>query len=48
MGSGGVTYSWDPAATLDDPNIATPIATPTDTTLYFITVTDTNGLHQHG
>jgi len=41
--TGGVTYSWAPAATLDDPNIASPMATPTTTTLYIVTATDANG-----
>lgn len=39
----GWTYSWSPANTLSNPNIANPIATPTDTTTYVVTVTDPNG-----
>ncbi|MEI9959271.1 MAG: gliding motility-associated C-terminal domain-containing protein [Ferruginibacter sp.] len=39
--SGGTTYSWMPAATLDNPNIATPVATPTaPITKYYVTVTN--------
>jgi len=38
---GGASYSWLPAATLDNPAIATPVATPTTTTTY--TVIGTGG-----
>ncbi|MEO6675601.1 MAG: PKD domain-containing protein, partial [Ginsengibacter sp.] len=41
--SGGVTYLWTPALTLDNPNIANPVATPTDTTAYYIKVTNAAG-----
>ncbi|HEY8402384.1 MAG TPA: hypothetical protein VIK89_14045, partial [Cytophagaceae bacterium] len=41
--SGGVTYSWSPAATLSNPNIANPVANPTVTTTYTVTVTDASG-----
>lgn len=34
--SGGISYTWSPAATLSDPNIANPIATPTQTTVYYV------------
>lgn len=34
MASGGSSYVWSPVASLDDPNIANPIATPTTTTTY--------------
>ncbi|CAN5903441.1 hypothetical protein BH24BAC1_BH24BAC1_02560 [soil metagenome] len=37
--SGGVTYEWSPAAGLDNPNIATPIARPERTTTYTVTIT---------
>lgn len=36
-------YLWDPATTLDDPMIATPVATPIGTTLYTVRGTDSNG-----
>lgn len=36
--SGGVTYSWTPTDGLDNPNIANPIASPTDTTTYYVMV----------
>lgn len=34
------TYSWTPGATLNNPNIQSPVATPTSTTTYTVTVTD--------
>ena len=34
-----ITYQWTPAETLDDPTLPTPIATPTETTIYVLTVT---------
>jgi hypothetical protein len=42
-GNGPFTYSWSPAGTLDDATIANPLATPTVTTTYTVTVTDDNG-----
>ncbi len=38
--SGGTTYSWEPAASLDDPDIADPIATPMENTTYNVTVSN--------
>ncbi len=40
LGSGSYSYLWSPAATLNDGTIATPIATPSTTTVYTVTVTD--------
>jgi gliding motility-associated-like protein len=37
--SGGVTYSWTPAASLSDPDIPDPVASPTVTTTYVVTMT---------
>lgn len=37
--SGGDGYSWSPSAGLDDPNSASPNASPAQTTLYTVTVT---------
>ncbi|MGB0929125.1 MAG: choice-of-anchor L domain-containing protein [Chitinophagales bacterium] len=34
-----VTYTWTPTETLDNPNIANPIASPTETTTYSVTAT---------
>jgi gliding motility-associated-like protein len=39
-GSGNYTYSWTPAQGLDNSTIANPVATPDDTTVYTVTVTD--------
>ncbi len=36
-------YSWSPSNTLLNPNSGTPIAFPTETTTYTVTVTDENG-----
>ena len=41
--TGGVTYTWTPGATLNDSTIANPIATPEDTTMYYVTGIDENG-----
>lgn len=40
---GGTNYSWTPAATLSNPNIANPIASPTTTTTYQLVVSSTCG-----
>ena len=37
------TYSWIPAAGLDDASISNPTASPATTTQYFLTVTDSTG-----
>lgn len=44
--SGGIppyTYVWSPAATLSDPSVLQPLATPTTTTTYTLSVTGSNG-----
>lgn len=41
--SGAVSYVWSPAASLDDPGIATPLASPNITTTYAVTGIDENG-----
>jgi gliding motility-associated-like protein len=41
--SGGLTYVWSPSIGLSNTSIPNPIATPTVTTLYTVTVTDSNG-----
>ncbi|MDB5283492.1 MAG: hypothetical protein JWO06_2567 [Bacteroidota bacterium] len=38
--SGGVTYSWRPIISLNNPNIPNPIASPAATTTYVVTVTN--------
>lgn len=41
--SGGLTYSWEPAESLDVPTIANPLASPTKTTTYIVTTWGENG-----
>lgn len=43
LATGGSTYVWTPAASLSNPNISNPVATPGTTTNYTVTVTDPNG-----
>ncbi|MEA1897285.1 MAG: gliding motility-associated C-terminal domain-containing protein, partial [Bacteroidota bacterium] len=38
QGSGGTGYQWVPGSGLSDPMIANPIATPSETTTYYLTV----------
>ncbi len=38
--SSGVTYSWQPAAAVSDPNIAAPTAVVQQTTMFYVTVSD--------
>ena len=40
---GAVSYSWTPAATLDNAGIANPVANPVITTKYMVTVSDNAG-----
>jgi hypothetical protein len=42
-GTAPYTYLWHPAESLNDSTITDPIASPASTTLYFVTVTDSNG-----
>lgn len=41
---GGTSYTWSPSEGLSDPNIANPIASPLETTLYTVEVVDDCGL----
>jgi gliding motility-associated-like protein len=45
-GSGGLTYSWAPATNLSCTNCPDPLATPTVTTTYTLTVYDSTGCYQ--
>ena len=48
-GDGEYTYQWEPAETLDNPNIDNPVATPTESvTVYRVTVTDGQGSVESG
>ena len=40
--AGGVTYSWSPASTLNDPSIPNPLASPNGHTTYYLTATGNN------
>ncbi|MEZ4885662.1 MAG: choice-of-anchor L domain-containing protein [Chitinophagales bacterium] len=42
-GGAGATYQWDNAETLDDATSATPNASPDQTTVYTVMITDSNG-----
>ena len=44
----GNTYSWSPLVGITNPSISDPIATPSTTTLYTLTVTDVNGCTADG
>ncbi len=41
--TGAVSYTWIPTTDLSDPNIANPFASPSATTMYYVTGTDANG-----
>ncbi|MGD0710707.1 MAG: PKD domain-containing protein [Bacteroidales bacterium] len=41
--SGGNTYAWSPVTGLSNSTISNPVANPTTTTSYIVTVTDLNG-----
>ncbi|MBV6405334.1 MAG: gliding motility-associated C-terminal domain-containing protein [Flavobacteriales bacterium] len=43
QGAGGTVYSWSPTTGLNDPAIANPLAAPSSTTIYTLTVTDAAG-----
>lgn len=43
MAQGGVVYAWEPVYGLNNSNIASPVATPLETTTYTLTVTDARG-----
>jgi gliding motility-associated-like protein len=46
--SGGVSYSWTPASSLNNANVSNPVATPSSPTTYTVTVTDANGCTNDG
>lgn len=41
--SGGTTYHWSPATGLSNPDISNPVANPTVTTTYTVTITEVHG-----
>jgi gliding motility-associated-like protein len=46
--NGFTSYQWSPAATLSNPNIANPVATPVVTTVYTVLVADNQGCKDTG
>lgn len=40
---GGISYLWTPGNSLNDSTISNPVASPTTTTTYYVTITDTTG-----
>ncbi|WP_461449130.1 gliding motility-associated C-terminal domain-containing protein [Mucilaginibacter sp.] len=43
MATGGTAYLWSPGETLSDSTIANPVATPADTTVYRVKVSNASG-----
>ncbi|MBL7690415.1 MAG: choice-of-anchor L domain-containing protein [Flavipsychrobacter sp.] len=43
LGTPGLTYSWAPSTTIDNPTSNSPLATPTSTTIYTVTATTAVG-----
>jgi len=43
LAHGGVTYAWTPATGLSSTTVSNPVATPAQTTHYFVTATDSCG-----
>ena len=39
----GVTYTWSPTTGLDNPYVNNPVASPNQTTVYYLTITDQYG-----
>jgi len=46
--SGGINYTWTPTTGLDFPYYQSPIASPTNSTIYTVTVTDANNCSKEG
>ena len=43
LATGGISYAWSPPATLATPRNSKTSATPLNTTMFFVEVTDSNG-----
>ena len=43
IASGGTKYVWSPSSSLSNPNIANPVATPSETTTYHVQISNGNG-----
>ncbi|MEM9340431.1 MAG: gliding motility-associated C-terminal domain-containing protein, partial [Bacteroidota bacterium] len=48
VAEGGVDYFWQPEELLDDPESATPLASPLETTEFEVLITDENGCDSTG
>lgn len=48
QGSGGTQFFWRPASLLSNANIASPVADPRTTTVFYLRVTDANGCQSLG
>ena len=46
LGSGGPNYLWSPSTGLSCTNCQMPSASPTETTMYYLTVVDSNGCEE--
>jgi hypothetical protein len=46
--AGNYSYQWAPAASLSDASISNPVATPSSTTTYFVTVTSNGSCQRYG
>jgi gliding motility-associated-like protein len=46
--SGGTKYSWNPSTGLSNDKISNPVATPSSSTKYFVTVTNSSGCSNTG
>jgi gliding motility-associated-like protein len=40
--NGGISYTWSPSATMDDPSSSTPVVSPVSSTSYQVVITDAN------
>lgn len=43
--SGGISFAWSPASSLNDSTLSNPVATPSSTTTYCVFVYDANGCY---
>lgn len=43
---GAISYSWQPSGSLSDPGIANPVASPSQSTTYYLNAVDVNGCTQ--
>ncbi len=41
--AGGISFMWSPSSSLNNPTLAAPTASPLESTIYIVAVTDSNG-----